>query len=258
MKQWFTIVLCMCTLGLVAQVDIDHALQFKSATDSLNQLEQVGAPSALDHAINVLTYQNGTVVHATATGNDTLIVNFTPAPTAYAEGMKLFVSSTGNNSLAGHINVNGLGLVGIYKHATDTLDSLDIRAGKLLTIVYDGANFQLQNPATKACPNGFTSVNDDYCINTDDNGSVVTFWEAAAWCADQNAKLCSWGQWYYACQKSGLGLVNMTNNWEWIDAGQNHTDAAAMAGAGGNCQQEQSLSILSIGSNVFARCCYQK
>jgi hypothetical protein len=67
------------------------------------------------------------------------------------------------------------------------------------------------------------------------------------------ARLCSWSEWYFACQQSGdLALVNMTNNWEWIKWAKNEPYQAAGVG-NANCTKTVHRSFVNLD---FFRCCF--
>ena len=66
-----------------------------------------------------------------------------PAPAAYTAGMvinfKANVSNTGPCTLA----INGLSARSIYKNVTEELSADDIKQNQIITVIYDGTNFQL-------------------------------------------------------------------------------------------------------------------
>ncbi len=86
--------------------------------------------------------QNNTKISGTATGTDTYVLALTPALTAYAPYQRFDVLFTNANTGASTININGLGAKSILKDASTALASGDISAGRVVTIVYDGTNFQ--------------------------------------------------------------------------------------------------------------------
>jgi len=104
-----------------------------------------------------------------------------------------------------------------------------------------------------SCPGGFTSVNAEYCIETNENvGSPGTFWVASDASYAAGARLCSWSEWYMACNNTG-GLSNMTNDKEWIDAEGLASTSARRAGA--SCTNCESWNV---GTSSTFRCCYTK
>lgn len=84
-------------------------------------------------------------------GDDTYAVTLSPAPSSYVAGMVVRMLVDTGNTGAATLNVNGLGAKNIYKHPTvgavsGTLATGDIVASQVVTLVYDGTQFQLQSP----------------------------------------------------------------------------------------------------------------
>lgn len=80
-----------------------------------------------------------------AGGSDAYAVTVTGVA-AYEAGLTVIFDANTSNTGAATIDVNGLGPKSILKRSTQTLDTGDILANDLVTIVYDGTNFQLSNP----------------------------------------------------------------------------------------------------------------
>ena len=92
---------------------------------------------------------------ADAGSTDTYAVTLSPIPSAYFTGMRVFFKANTANTGAATSNVNSLGEKTIKKNKDEDLEDNDILAGQICTVVYDGTNFQLQNP---------TKFTDDYQI----------------------------------------------------------------------------------------------
>lgn len=106
----------------------------------------------------------------------------------------------------------------------------------------------------KNCPAGFVSVNLNYCIEINERTDVQIF-VANDTCMSRNARLCTWGEWHYACLKAGvLSLQNMTNNWEWVDDIVNE-NASVVVGDNGNCENMWNRGLENAHSY---RCCFSK
>lgn len=87
--------------------------------------------------------QNGYA--ASAVGTDAYAINPSSAVTAYAAGqMFSFKADVGNTGVA-TLNVSALGAKTIKKNGTLDLATGDIAAGQIVTVRYDGTNFQLQS-----------------------------------------------------------------------------------------------------------------
>lgn len=86
-----------------------------------------------------------------AGATDTYAITVTPAVTALANGdIYIFRANTVNTGVA-TLNVNTLGDKPIRKYKDKGLDDSDIKAGQIVTVIYDSVNdvFQLQNPPAK-------------------------------------------------------------------------------------------------------------
>jgi hypothetical protein len=114
------------------------------------------------------------------------------------------------------------------------------------------------------CPDGYTEVNDNYCIETDQNPAGSTIWTTAnSTCITANARLCSSGEWVHACQNSGsLGLINLPpspRGLEWLGdlsdgakanrLGQSISSASCTAGNG--------VGSITLDNSNF-RCCFER
>lgn len=75
---------------------------------------------------------------------DAYVVSLDPAPTSYVAGLEVKFKANTVNTGAATLNVNSLGAKTIKKNFNEDLADGDIRAGQIVTAVYDGTNFQLQ------------------------------------------------------------------------------------------------------------------
>jgi hypothetical protein len=102
---------------------------------------RVITPSALPVQIQDSKY----VYAADAEASDTYVISLTPAPSAYAAGQVFHFKANTANTGAATLNVNSLGATTIVKEYNATLEDNDIKAGQIVTVVYDGTNFQMQS-----------------------------------------------------------------------------------------------------------------
>lgn len=87
--------------------------------------------------------QNDSKNYTVASGTDTYVATLTPAITAYTAGQRLNIKFTNANTGAATLNLNGLGATAIKKDGAGTaLAAADITAGRVVSLVYDGTNFQ--------------------------------------------------------------------------------------------------------------------
>jgi hypothetical protein len=116
-----------------------------------------------------------------------------------------------------------------------------------------------QGPAgtsLKDCPStgSWSQINEEFCIEVNEN-TADSWWNAAKYCGDQNSHLCSWQEWFYVCQKSGSGTINMTNDWEWT--GEGLTGSPSSATVVGNASCNSSSTDAMTNTNTF-RCCFSR
>lgn len=243
-----------CTQS-VAQIEIDRSIDLDGASNADKQVENVGEPTDPDHAVPAFIDQQGVMIYAEATGTDTLVVSLTPGITAYEPGLQLNVLAPNENENRVYLNVDGLGEVEVLVHVNRSIDSAQVRAGQILSVIYDGNNFQLLSELERPCIAGFEVVNEQYCIETAEAVGNDWYWDAVAECYDRNARLCTWAEWYYACQHTGLTVAWMTNNWEWTSTVANNVGQVKIVG-GGDC--EVGLMGRTADQQFRRRCCYSR
>ncbi len=103
--------------------------------------------SASGDAASAESIQNSLLNYAQAThlGDDFSVTLF-PAPSAYVAGLLVHFKASADNTGDVSLNVNGLGEAGIRKNYDDMLVAGDIRAGQIVTVIYDGSHFQMLSP----------------------------------------------------------------------------------------------------------------
>lgn len=125
--------------------------------------------------------QNGTYIYAAdGEASDTYAITLTPAPTAYTAGMMINFKANTTNTGACTLNVNSLGAKSIKKNVSDDLDDGDISSGQIVTVIYDGTNFQMvtspapSTPVTTVYTNIFGSSTTQFDI-TDQGGNTFRY-----------------------------------------------------------------------------------
>ncbi|OPY07264.1 MAG: hypothetical protein A4E68_01946 [Syntrophaceae bacterium PtaB.Bin095] len=87
---------------------------------------------------------DGAIDYAADTGTaNAYAISLTPALTDHVIGMPIVFKAANANTGAATLNVNGLGAVAIKKNVSKALEAGDIAAGQLVTVAYDGTNYQL-------------------------------------------------------------------------------------------------------------------
>jgi len=94
---------------------------------------------------------------ADAGSTDTYAVTLSPVPTAYTNGMLVNFKANTVNTGAATLNVNGLGAKSIVKNYNLALANGDIKANMIVSVIYDGTNFQLLSPVTPGYASGVTT-----------------------------------------------------------------------------------------------------
>jgi hypothetical protein len=112
---------------------------------------------------------------ADAGGTDAYAITVTPAITAYATGQVFTFKANTANTGAATLNVNALGAITIKKYVTTDLATGDILVNQVITVVYDGTNFQLISYASTTL-NTYAPLysNGTTTRATNDASSVVT------------------------------------------------------------------------------------
>jgi hypothetical protein len=108
------------------------------------KLTGLGAGSAATDSVNMSQLQAGAANHLTGVaGADTITASATPAITAYAAGNKFTFVAAGANTGAVTLNINGLGAKAVTKSGVGALSAGDIAASSVVSVIYDGTQFQL-------------------------------------------------------------------------------------------------------------------
>ncbi len=89
-----------------------------------------------------LQEQAGNYEEDTGTANR-YVVALTPELLTYTEGLTLRFKAANANTLSSTLNVNGLGAKDLRKNVSEELVDGDILTGQIISVVYDGTNFQI-------------------------------------------------------------------------------------------------------------------
>jgi hypothetical protein len=275
MKTIYIILICFSTwLECTGQVvNIDDKINLTGDNNAKRKVKNVSDPIFEDDALNNEYYLSGQTQFCIANSllgiSDTLELTIFPAISQLEKGLTLNFISPIVNSNHVLIKINGLpNSFTLNKKAIVPLDSADIANGQMISIVFDGNNFQILSRLNVSCPSNFVKVAEEYCI-TPHELPPVYFWNAVVSCGDRNARVCSWAEWHHACVNSGiLGITNMIGNWEWVDAGGNYmsfttppTGYTGLQIGNANCENTISSIIDTTHIDIRAqpktyRCCY--
>jgi len=251
----FTLLLCLfqCIAGY-GQLKIDTSITLTGTSAVEQKISHLGSVYNGSNIVRVKEGQNNQLNFLTVSGSNMLSGSTSLELNSLLVGARFDVKIDTNNTGPVTLSINGSADIPVLKNISEALIPNDLIGGMMISVIYDGSAFQLLTTHCKTCPSGFTEVHKNLCIETDEN-PVLFFWDAVVDCKTKGAKLCTWGQWYYACQKSGLGLLNMTNNNEWLNQPVNNPNQMLIQGNGG-CQ----IGYVAPASTVTYsyRCCYIK
>lgn len=259
MKALLTISVFLTLSNVFGQLTVDKSINFTATDSSKNQVVGHDEPFQLDHAVNVNSAVKSVInfSNSVSYANNIINVNRNIPEQNYQTGMSIAFISNFSCDDSVQITIDGGDTAFITKSITELLDTNNIAVNQYVELIYDGTNFQLLNN-TQACPSGFVQVNNNYCIQMNEYGPM-TIYDAMAFCDTLGGQLCSLSDWYYACQKTDLNLQDMTNNWEWINHGMDHTSDAATVG-NGVCESilTRQSELWQGGNTAIFRCCYYR
>lgn len=121
---------------------------------------------------------NGTWVGCTdnsAGANTFLVTANNIIPAAYVQNMGIRFKATFAITGASTINVNGLGVVGVKKAGGAAVATGDILSGQMVSLVYDGVNFQMENynGVSGSVTNNFSTVGLPYVVDTGATNALI-------------------------------------------------------------------------------------
>jgi hypothetical protein len=145
MKKLILLTAVMAFLGISvhAQVDIDKSVNL-TGTGVNAKIAGVDTVTGSKDAVNVKSVQRGALVYSAASNSgSTYLVTLSPAPDSYVAGMLVNFKANIANTGVTTVNVNGLGAKTIKKSVSGDLSVGDISANQMVSVIYDGTNFQL-------------------------------------------------------------------------------------------------------------------
>lgn len=151
LKFLCTLSFAMIAIAAFSQIQIDKSIQLtgSGADGKISGVKQV--TSAQD-AVSAEVLQNGSLVYSSAGGSaNAITVSLSPAPASYAAGMLVnFKATAAANTGPVTINVNSLGVKSIKKNVSTDLAANEILVNQLVSLIYDGTNFQVISPLSGA------------------------------------------------------------------------------------------------------------
>jgi len=115
--------------------------------------------------------QCGTFKYAIATGSaNAYVVALDPTPASYCGGFTVRVKINHTNTGAATVDVNGLGAKSIFSYTGDELVAGDLQNNSLVTCVYNGTAFYLQNSTLIK-----TQIQNQSFVHIDDTGAANAY-----------------------------------------------------------------------------------
>lgn len=245
--------------ALCAQVRLDRPLVLDGEGDASRRVTGLSDPQHADQALPAGTLRKGTYHFTTAPDGDAWDLLLQPASPGPTPGMELLIMPSTDNEGPVTIQLDGTDPVALVKDGAVPLVPGDIRAGRIVSVVFDGEAFQLTSGTDmrpRPCPNGAVPLHDRVCMEVDERPEEH-FPQAAAICGAAGGRLCSWGEMYYGCSRSEqLGTVNMVGNWEWTNNTANGDGLVRVVGFSSCTHANTSPHVGSTPRNF--RCCYRR
>jgi len=106
------------------------------------KLTNLAAGTAATDSARLGQVQSGAATLIAITGTNTIVGTLTPTLTAYAAGQQFSFVAAATNTASMTLNINGLGAKAITRSGATALIAGDITIGKMITVIYDGTQFQ--------------------------------------------------------------------------------------------------------------------
>lgn len=240
LRYALSIGLCTLALASTAQLELPGSLQLTGASDADRQVVGLAAPLTRDAAVSADAARNQAVSFSTV-GGPVWQVSLTPAPTAYTAGMLITVLPDAPNEAGVQVDVNGLGPRAIVKPGGLPIDTAELRGGAPARLLYDGERFVVIGNVYRPCKPGFSPVGRALCVQ-DSSNAALPFFDAVDYCAQHDARLCSYAEWIASCRLLP-GFLATVVGIEWADNAANNTSDAKTVGYGGDGQTGTPLDF---------------
>lgn len=130
-------------------------------------IDSLALPTNSLSAVNAISVQNSLLTYSDATGsNNSYEIILTPNVTSYIKGMAVTFKANFDNTGAATLNINGLGNKTIKKKGFNNVEPYDILEGQIISVIYDGNNFQMINEPGKFEPLFVFITSSTYPANT--------------------------------------------------------------------------------------------
>lgn len=252
-KHIIIIVLFLSQYSL-AQIEINKPIVFVSSESNDRFVRDIRTTTNIDllgaNEVILNTYQYA----ATKLQNDTLFADFSFNYTQLNIGLKLYIKLPQNiTSNINYLQIDDLAAKRIYLNINEDMLITNVSSDETLMTLYDGNSFQiLKSKKYQTCQTGFVEVSGTYCVSEFRQGPG-NFQENSMHCNSLNARLCSWAEWYYACETNTTIIDMIFTGREWVDSGGTGDSNAKVAG-NNSCKPHTYFS--SVDGSAYFRCCY--
>jgi hypothetical protein len=138
-------ILLLTIASAIAQVQIDKPIDLSGAGPNA-KITGIKDVSNSKDAVSAEALQSGKLVTAiSATGTNSLTLTFSPPLGGTLQAGTFIAFKAVNNNAAGGVTLtlDGVGPKSLFKNVNVGLAADDIKAGQMITAIYDGTNFQL-------------------------------------------------------------------------------------------------------------------
>jgi len=234
------------------QVTLDVPLHLTGA-EVERRIDGLGPPVSETGALSVEASLLGDASWAEATANGTTISLEPVVPLGqYRDGLlfRFRCPAALYDSLL--LNCSGLDAYPLLRPDGTRPVRGQLREGIVCEVLYANGTWVLLNAPEQGCPAGTLQVNDRLCIETTGVDQLL-FFAASERCSDMGGRLCSWGEFYWACTQFGTQLTGLLDAWEWVDDTANHSHTAVNVGFGACTAQRSVTPPINFAR---ARCCF--
>jgi hypothetical protein len=140
------------------------------------KLTNLAAGTAATDSARLGQVQSGAATLIAITGTNTIVGTLTPTLTAYAAGQQFSFVAAATNNTSMTLNIDGLGAKAITRSGATALIAGDITVGKMITVIYDGTQFQTSDarvPISSGVSGLGTGVATALGVAVTGSGSVV-------------------------------------------------------------------------------------
>lgn len=243
------------------QVRVDGPIELNGSSPSDRQVQGLAGEAGPHDAVSASGIQSGQHVFAEPVSGTVLVVDL-PSLDAYpAPGTHILVRMpevlAPGNLL---IDVNTWGAYPVLLSPGMPLQQENVPEGAILSLVFDGASFQVMNGShfvKRTCPTNMREMNQQYCVDIDESTDPLNFFEASIVCAQAGKRLCTWAELFLACDRRvEMELLNMTTNYhEWTNSTMNGDEFVRVMG-NNSCTSAGGLH--SLNDSLHFRCCISR